>query len=144
MRADAERQRLHPGRIVTYGDETSDSTLRLSFDPQAEQAALDQLDTLEEHGVDAVVPVCVPGATAAEYLKFLAVCRLSLKIPHIQLDADWSGLKVAQLALRFGADDFGNRKPGSATSEEEIRRVIRDAGFIPKKRDPFYRSLAIL
>jgi hypothetical protein len=148
IRAFSERQRLHPDGIVTYypgapglsetGFSEDGSAVRLVVDLKT--PSLDDLDALA--GAEAVVPVCVPGATAAEYLKFLAVCRLYLNVPHIELDADWSGLKVAQLALRFGADDFGNRKPSSTIPEEEIRRIIRDAGFVPKKRDRFYASLA--
>src|ERR1700736_1487031 len=110
IRAHSERQRLHADGIVTYCTDTPDSSaVRLVFDPSA--PTLDELNAAG--GAEAIVPVCVPGATAAEYLKFLAICRLYLRVPHIELDADWSGLKVAQLALRFGADDFGNKKPNS-------------------------------
>jgi 2-iminoacetate synthase ThiH len=145
MRAHAKRQSLHPAEIVTYSVRSNDheslnsAAVRVMFDPG--DPALAQLD--EFQGASAIVPVCVPGTTATEYLKFLAVCRLYLEGGHIQLDAEWSGLKVAQIALRFGADDFGDTKAGSATSEEEIRRVIRDAGFVPKKRDALYRVLVV-
>jgi 2-iminoacetate synthase ThiH len=146
MRAHAKRQALHPAEIVTYSfieavrvPADDGAAVRVVFDPQSPS-----FDPLEESkDAEAIVPVCVPGTTAAEYLKFLAVCRLYRNNGHIQLDADWLGLKVAQVALRFGANDFGDRKPGSATPEEEIRRVIRDAGFVPKKRDLLYRVLAV-
>jgi cyclic dehypoxanthinyl futalosine synthase len=78
-----------------------------------------------------------------DYLCLLAGFRLHTGIEHIQVDVQWAGLKLAQVALRFGADDLVNEKPGSPITEEEIRRVIRDAGFIPKKRDREYRSLSI-
>jgi 2-iminoacetate synthase ThiH len=142
IRAYAERQRRHPDGIVTYCMDAplnNELAVRLVFDPAT--PSLHELDGLGE--TEAIVPVCVPGATAAEYLKFLAICRLYLNVSHIEIDADWAGLKVAQLALRFGADDFGNRKPSSKIPEEEVRRVIRDAGFVPKKRDLLYGSLAV-
>jgi cyclic dehypoxanthinyl futalosine synthase len=51
------------------------------------------------------------------------------------------------MGLRFGGNDVGsvlleerNTKPGGAT-EEELRRVIRDAGFKPVQRDILYRTM---
>ena len=85
--------------------------------------------------------------TGARYLQFLALARIYLpEVPHIQ--ADWSifGPKVLQLALRFGADDAGLvlasardlRTPSHHSGEEELRRIIRDAGFTPSERDAVY------
>ena len=86
--------------------------------------------------------------TAVEYLKTLAITRLYLdNIPHIQASWQTQGLKVLQMALRFGANDVGsvlleqhNSKPGGA-SEEELRRIVREAGFRPAQRDTLYRTL---
>jgi cyclic dehypoxanthinyl futalosine synthase len=86
--------------------------------------------------------------TATEYLKTLAVSRLFLdNIPNIQASWPTQGLKVLQMALRFGANDVGsvlledhNSKPGTAT-EEELRRIIRDAGFKPVQRDSTYTTV---
>ena len=48
-----------------------------------------------------------PGAV--EYLRTLAVCRLVLhNVPHLQVSWVTQGPKVAQVALNFGADDFGS------------------------------------
>ena len=82
-------------------------------------------------------------ATAVEYLKTLAICRMVLdNIPHIQTNWEQQGLKVLQMGLRFGANDAGSVLGLSAdASEEEIRRLIRDAGFRPAQRDSLYRSL---
>jgi cyclic dehypoxanthinyl futalosine synthase len=85
--------------------------------------------------------------TGARYLQFVALARLYLAhVPHVQ--SDWSifGPKVLQLALRFGADDAGlvvaatrDRKvPSHHSGEEELRRIIRDAGFEPVQRDAIY------
>jgi cyclic dehypoxanthinyl futalosine synthase len=86
--------------------------------------------------------------TAVEYLKTLAVCRMVLdNIPHIQTSAHHQGLKVLQMSLRFGANDAGSVQPIAVSkhaqdaSEEEVRRIIRDAGFRPVQRDTLYRTL---
>jgi len=90
--------------------------------------------------------------TAAEYLRTLAVSRLYLEnIGHVQASWVTQGLKICQAALRFGANDAGSvmleenvvRATGieNRASEEELRRIIRDAGFVPKRRDTLYRVL---
>lgn len=85
--------------------------------------------------------------TGAQYLKMVALCRLYLEtIPHLQVDWSIFGPKVLQVALRFGADDAGlvlanarDRKvPSHHSGEEELRRIIRDAGFQPSQRDAIY------
>ncbi len=139
IEADAERKRLHPHNIVTYCLEQAGYAAEVVFDAKAPD--LTELDFVRSAA--AVLPVCAPGTTAVEYLKFLATCRMTLAALNIQVDVDRSGLKVAQLALRFGANDLVSKKPSSQTTEEDIRRVIRDAGFVPKKRDPLYRSLSV-
>jgi cyclic dehypoxanthinyl futalosine synthase len=85
--------------------------------------------------------------TGAQYLKMVALCRLYLPtVPHIQVDWRIFGPKVLQVALRFGADDAGLvvaserdlRVPSHHSGEEELRRIIRDAGFQPSQRDAVY------
>jgi cyclic dehypoxanthinyl futalosine synthase len=86
--------------------------------------------------------------TAVEYLKTLAVSRLFLdNISNIQASWDNQSLKVLQMGLRFGGNDVGsvlledrNGRPGGAT-EEELRRVIREAGFKPVQRDTLYNTM---
>ena len=81
--------------------------------------------------------------TAVEYLKTLAICRMLLdNIPHIQTNWEQQGLKVLQMGLRFGGNDVGSTL-GTHTqaSEEELRRIIRDAGFRPAQRDTLYQAL---
>jgi cyclic dehypoxanthinyl futalosine synthase len=76
--------------------------------------------------------------TGVEYLKMIAISRLYLPgIEHIQASSTAQGLKVLQMALRFGADDAGSVPP--KVTEEDLRRVIRDAGFRPAQRDLLYR-----
>jgi cyclic dehypoxanthinyl futalosine synthase len=84
--------------------------------------------------------------TAVEYLKTLAVARMFVdNIENLQADWTTQGLKVLQTALRFGANDAGSvraERPGAAT-EEELRRLIRDAGFRPAERDMLYRAMML-
>jgi cyclic dehypoxanthinyl futalosine synthase len=90
-------------------------------------------------------------ATAVEYLKTLAISRLYLEnILNVQSSWVTPGLKTCQIGLRFGGNDVGSimieENVVSAAgahhraTEEELRRLIRDAGFIPKQRDTLYRT----
>ena len=86
------------------------------------------------------------------YLKLMAIARLALdNFPNLQASWVTQGLKVAQMALFFGANDFGDtvieenvtRLAGArywATIDEMVR-AIREAGFIPKKRTTLYELL---
>jgi cyclic dehypoxanthinyl futalosine synthase len=88
-------------------------------------------------------------ATAVESLKMLAIGRLCLEnVENMQSDLATQGLKVLQLGLRFGGNDAGAVMPENSvaatsvrTTEEELRRVIRDAGFKPVQRDTLYRTM---
>src|SRR5579862_4029316 len=91
-------------------------------------------------------------ATAVEYLKVLAISRLYLdNIENVQSSWVTQGLKVLQLGLRFGGNDVGSvmleenvvKAAGTSncTTEEELRRIIRDAGFKPVQRDTLYRTM---
>jgi len=88
-------------------------------------------------------------ATAVEYLKTLAISRIYLdNILNIQSSWVTPGLKTCQLGLRFGGNDVGSimieenvvSAAGAhhCATEEELRRLIRSAGFVPKQRDTLY------
>ena len=90
-------------------------------------------------------------ATAVEYLKMLALSRVYFdNIKNIQASWVTPGLKVCQVGLRFGGNDVGsimieeNVVSAAGThhraTEEQLRRMIRDAGFVPKQRDTLYRT----
>jgi len=90
-------------------------------------------------------------ATAVEYLQTLAIARIYLhNFENVQSSWVTQGLKTCQLGLRFGGNDVGSimieENVVSAAgahhraSEEELRRIIRDAGFVPKQRDTLYRT----
>jgi len=90
-------------------------------------------------------------ATGVEYLKVLAISRIYLEnILNIQSSWVTPGLKTCQVGLRFGGNDVGShhdrgerrfgRGSASLCHREQLRRLIRDAGFIPKQRDTLYRT----
>jgi cyclic dehypoxanthinyl futalosine synthase len=104
----------------------------------------------ETGGFAAFVPVAaaapggreLDGVTAVERLKTLAVSRMFLdNIENVQASAASEGLKVLQMGLRFGANDVG--AVGVGASEEDLRRIIRDAGFRPGERDGVYRAMML-
>jgi cyclic dehypoxanthinyl futalosine synthase len=91
-------------------------------------------------------------ATSVEYLKVLAISRLYLdNIENVQASWVTQGLKVLELGLHFGGNDVGSvmleenvvKAAGTSncTTEEELRRIIRDAGFMPVQRDTLYRTM---
>jgi len=60
---------------------------------------------------------------------------------------------MAEVALRFGADDFGSTMieenvvastgVSYRVSKEEIIRAIKNAGFLPAQRNTYYEILRI-
>ncbi len=92
-----------------------------------------------------------PESTAVDYLKTLAISRVFLSnFRNVQASWVTQGLKVCQMGLRFGGNDVGSvmleenvvKAAGTSncTTEEELRRIIRDAGFRPVQRDTLYRT----
>lgn len=84
-----------------------------------------------------------------DYLKTLAIARLFLdNIENIQASWVTQGSKIAQLSLKFGANDMGStmieenvvKAAGVSYSmeKEEIEFLINDAGFRAKQRDLYY------
>jgi cyclic dehypoxanthinyl futalosine synthase len=95
----------------------------------------------------------VEKSTAFEYLRVLALSRIYLD-NFDNLQASWvtQGPKVAQLSLSFGANDFGSTMieenvvaaagVSFRLSEQEIRRLVSDAGFLPVQRFMDYTIVA--
>ena len=88
------------------------------------------------------------------YLRILAASRLYLdNIDHVQASWFSEGKKTGQVALHFGADDFG----GTLIDEnvhaaadfvnkagvEEVLSLIREAGFTPAQRTTNYDVLKV-
>ncbi|MGB3212609.1 MAG: cyclic dehypoxanthinyl futalosine synthase [Desulforhopalus sp.] len=87
----------------------------------------------------------VEKTTAYEYLRMLALSRIYLdNFDNIQASWVTQGPKIAQLSLSFGANDFGSTMIEENVvaaagvrfrlSEQEIKRLVTDAGFIPLQR----------
>lgn len=80
-----------------------------------------------------------------EYLRMLALSRIYLD-NFRSVQASWvtQGPKIAQLSLYYGANDFGSTMIEENVvaaagisfrlSEQEIRRLVSDAGFSPRQR----------
>jgi len=96
----------------------------------------------------------LPTSTGMDDLMTIAVSRLMLdNFPHIK--AYWVTLtpSLAQVALRFGADDLDGtiieeriiHGAGTPTSpgmtRAQIEKLIRDAGRIPRERDTLYNPV---
>jgi aminodeoxyfutalosine synthase len=116
----------------------------------------------ETGGLQAFIPLAfhpdgngmknLPAPTAIDDLRTLAVSRLMLdNVEHLK--AYWVSMtpKIAQVGLRFGADDLdgtivhetiyraaGSRSPSGLTVEQLVR-IIQEAGRIPVERDTFYK-----
>ena len=84
----------------------------------------------------------------------MAVCRLMLdNFPHIKAYWVMLGIKIAQIALSYGADDIDGtvvhekiyHDAGSDSPQEvtvaELRRLIEEAGRVPVERDTLYREV---
>lgn len=91
-------------------------------------------------------------ASAFDYLRTVAVSRLMLdNIPHVQASWVTQGPKVAQVALRYGLNDFGSTmmeenvvsSAGCAFTMpiEEMERLITEAGYEPMRRTTQYQLL---
>jgi cyclic dehypoxanthinyl futalosine synthase len=82
------------------------------------------------------------GVTAVERLKTLAITRMVLdNINTVQASVTPQGSKVLQTCLRFGANDIGTIVADVNNSEDDMRRIIRDAGFRPAQREMGYRAM---
>jgi cyclic dehypoxanthinyl futalosine synthase len=87
---------------------------------------------------------------ATEYLRMQALSRIYLdNFPNIQSSWVTQGPRVGQLALSYGANDFGSVmmeenvvSQAGATfrlQKEEIQTLIREAGYEPRTRNTWYQ-----
>jgi cyclic dehypoxanthinyl futalosine synthase len=133
-----EHRVRHLERVRALQDETGGFTAFIPWTFQRENTALGRRITEEPTGMD--------------YLKMLAVSRLFLdNVEHIQSSWLTQGLRLGQVALRFGADDMGSimieenvvSAAGAHNTADErmLRYLIREAGFTPQQRDILYRHV---
>jgi len=89
---------------------------------------------------------------AVTYLRTLAMGRIVCSnVPNLQSSWVTMGLKVGQVALRFGANDFGslmmeeNVVSSAGTTfrlnATQIESLIREAGYEPRRRNNWYELL---
>jgi len=118
----------------------------------------------ETHGFVTFIPLAfhpantalhhIPPTTGFLDLKQIAVARLMLdNIPHIKAYWVMMSARIAQIALRFGADDIDGtvveekiyHDAGSTESQSlrraDLLRLIRAAGREPVERDTLYRPV---
>jgi cyclic dehypoxanthinyl futalosine synthase len=86
---------------------------------------------------------------AVDYLRTVAISRIVLdNVPNLQASWVTMGMKVGQMALRFGCNDFGSlmieenvvsaANTTHRTTVQEMERLITDAGFIAARRRQDY------
>lgn len=129
--------------------------LRQLRDLQDETGGFCGFVPLPYHPENNAIPVSTP-PSGADTLRTMAVSRIYLdNIDH--LTAYWIGLgvKLAQVALSYGADDLhgtiveehifrmaGAKSPREQT-EAQLVRAIREAGLVPVQRNTFYEPIRV-
>ncbi len=94
----------------------------------------------------------IPEVTADEYVRMIAISRIALNnIENIQTSWLTVGKEIAQITLYAGANDFGSimieenvvSAAGAQYSmnAEQIQQAIREAGFIPRRRNQKYEFI---
>ncbi len=122
----------HLGRLRRQQDETGGFTAFICWTFQAENTKL----RAEPVG-------------SAEYLRMQALSRIFLdNITNVQSSWVTQGPKIGQVALRYGANDFGSvmmeenvvSKAGTSfrLQAQEIETLIREAGYTPRRRNNWY------
>ena len=141
---ETDQERIeHMTRIRDLQDECSVFTAFIPWTFQPENTAMGAAMLKDRGGKK---------TTVAEYLRTLSLSRLYLQnVPHIQSSFVTQGMKTCQVGLAMGADDFGSAMleenvVSSAgcthpTSIPEIERHIKDAGFVPQRRNMMYQPV---
>ena len=133
-----EHRVRHLQRIRDLQDETGGFFAFIPWTFQRENTALGRKIKEEPTGMD--------------YLKMLAVSRLFMdNIDNMQSSWLTQGLRLGQVALRFGANDMGSimieenvvsaAGAHNRATEESLRYLITEAGFIPQQRDILYEHV---
>ncbi len=131
----------HLSLIRSLQDETGGFTAFIPWSFQPDNTALSKL--------------VKDKASGERYLKVLAISRIFLdNFENVQASWVTQGGKLAQVALKFGANDFGSlmieENVVAAAGVKyrmplkEIVRLIKDAGYLPVQRDTLYRHLRVL
>ena len=132
----AEHLLMHMDRLRSLQDETGGFTAFITWPFQADGTRLKLRDD----------------TSAFRYLRVQALARLYLdNIPNIQVSWPTLGPEIGEIALRFGANDFGSvmieenvvSTAGAhfMMTAQQIERHIRLAGFEPRRRTMEYSLL---
>jgi len=139
---------------------------------EKDEEIIEHLDVIrdlqdEEHGFTAFIPWSFkPGntplekvipryATPTRYLQMIALSRIYLdNFPHIQASWFSEGKKTGQIALHFGADDFGGTLLEenvhaaanfvNRSNTEECIQLIHESGFAAAQRTTLYEILRVV
>jgi cyclic dehypoxanthinyl futalosine synthase len=95
----------------------------------------------------------MPKTDAVTYLRTVAMSRIVLdNVPNLQSSWVTMGMKVGQMALRYGCNDFGSlmieenvvsaANTTYRTTTDELDRLIVDAGFTPARRRQDYSIIS--
>lgn len=153
----AHRMGLHSNATMLYGhvetlEERVDHLLALR-DLQDETHGFMTFIPLAFHSANTPLDD-LPVTSGFDDLKNIAISRLILdNFPHIKSYWIMVGMRIAQMSLRFGADDIdgtvaeekithaaGAQTP-QVVSRADLVRLIKDVGCIPVERDTLYRNL---
>ena len=101
--------------------------------------------------------IATDGTGGVQLLKMIAISRLIFDglIPHIQSSWLTNGVGMAQLALQYGADDFGGTLIGEEVvsctgarstelTDKKIIDAIHQIGYSVEERDNFYNPISVL
>jgi aminodeoxyfutalosine synthase len=144
-----------PREMIAAAGAAGLRVLRLTVERSAADDRLEQLEVASAlcrtGALEAFAPLPRRMAAAApttgfEDVRQVALARLFLDVPRIQVDWPLYGPKLAQVGLTFGADDVDGVSPLEETGEgrrraplEEIRRNIVAASGEPIERDGLFR-----
>jgi len=131
----------HLLRIRDLQDRTAGFTAFIPWTFQPDRTELGRAEGIRKTG-------------AVRYLRVLALARIVLdNVPNLQASWVTQGDKIAQVALRFGANDMGGtmleENVVAATGvrfrldRDRLVTLIRDAGFVPAQRTTTYEILNV-
>lgn len=140
------------GHVETYRERVEHmATLR---DLQDETGGFMAFIPLKFHPSNTDLAELALPMSSMDDLKVYAVSRLMIdNIQHLKVFWIMLGVKLAQVALSFGADDFDGTVveekithcAGATTPEgltvPEIRRLIEETGTVPVERDTLYNEV---
>jgi cyclic dehypoxanthinyl futalosine synthase len=142
----------HFNRVRDLQDETGGFTAFIPWSFKPRNTALERRIPRQTAGGARPMFGGPSAAGPSTYLRILSAARVYLdNIPHIQASWFGEGKKTGQVALHFGADDFGGTVFDESvhqaaghnlrTTVDEIAQLIREAGFIPAQRTTLYEEV---